>query len=205
MSKISPEVLTSQPSHLRSSCHRSSGFTLEELSEDDIGYDADIEVVRPEYEDVESGNEDDHDGQEDFDEGYDSQDPGEILADRLRGLYCDPKLVSTDALQSPKKGQKRMSRDMAGGRAEGPMLVGREDFEIMELSVHTDEKQAAKRQRKRLARSKTGERIVRLISQDRSENTSRCGAERSALASSSSSIEQTALPETEDLQMTDVI
>lgn len=179
---------------------RSSEFSLEELSEDDVGYDADIEVVRPEYEDVDSGNDDNHE-----EHGYDSETSEDHLADRLRGLYCDPSMVSSDTQQSLKKGRKRMSKEMEGGKVKSSMQSGRSDLEILELSVHTDDKHPAKRQRNRLARSKTGERIVRLALQDRTENASKSGTDSSILASSPCLMEGMTTPEVPDLEMLDMI
>jgi hypothetical protein len=183
------------------STRRSSEFSVEELSSDDIGYDADIEVVQPEYEDAESGN----DEETRDDEGYESVDSEGQLAHRLRGLYCDPSMASSEmsvSQQSPRKGKKRMSKDMVEGTTNGLPRMARSDLEIMELSVHTDDIQPAKRQRKRLARSKTGERIVRLISKDRAENESRSGADSSTLASSPSPVEQPASPEPDMMDVT---
>lgn len=177
---------------------RSSQFSLEELSEDDVGYDADIEVVRPEYEDAESGNEDDVQGD---DSSADSEDH---LADQLKGLYCDPNMVSSDPQKSPQKGRKRMSKDMEGSKVTSSMRNGRSDMEILELSVHTDDNPPAKRQRNRLARSKAGERIVRLLSGEREDHGAMSGTESSTLASSPGLIEgpATSTSEMQDLEMT---
>lgn len=201
MSEDLPKTSHARQTRRAASDPPSSHFFLEELSEDDIGYDADIEVVRPEYEDVESGNEDDaHE-----DEGYDSANPEDQLAQRLRGLYCDSSMASSDTQQSPRRGRKRMSKDIEGSKAEGSVLMGRSELEVMELSVHTDDKQPAKRQKRRTARSRTGERIVRMISRDRAELATRSDAESSTLASSSSSIERQTTPGVQDFEMTDVI
>jgi len=177
---------------------RSSQFSLEELSDDDIGYDADVEVVRPEYEDAESGNEDDTQHDEN------STDSEEHLAHRLRALYCDPNTVSSETQQSAKKGRKRMSKDMDGTKPRSTMRTSRSDIEIWELSVHTDDKHRAKRQRNRLARSRTGERIVQLIPQDGAENGLKSGTDSSNLAASLSIIEgpATSTSEMQDLEMT---
>ena len=181
------------PSHRR----RSSQFSLEELSDDDIGYDADVEVVRPEYEDAESGNEDDTPGDEN------STDSEEHLAHRLRALYCDPKTVSSGTQQSTKKGRKRMSKDMEGTKAKSSVRNSRSDIEIWELSVHTDDKHRAKRQRNRLARSRTGERIVQLIPQHGAENGMKSGTDSSNLASSIMvEVPATSTSEMQDLEMT---
>lgn len=177
---------------------RSSQFSLEELSDDDIGYDADVEVVRPEYEDAESGNEDDTQHDEN------STDSEEHLAHRLRALYCDPNTVSSETQQSAKKGRKRMSKDMDGTKPRSTMRTSRSDIEIWELSVHTDDKHRAKRQRNRLARSRTGERIVQLIPQDGAEDGLKSGTDSSNLAASLSMIEgpATSTSEMQDLEMT---
>jgi hypothetical protein len=178
--------------------HRSSQFSLEELSEDDVGYDADIEVVRPDYEDAESGNEDDAQGD---DSSIDSEDH---LADQLKGLYCDPNMVSSDPQKSPQKGRKRMSKDMEGTQFTSSMWNGRSDMEILELSVHTDDNPPAKRQRNRLTGSKSGERIVRVISGEREEHEAKSGTESSTFVSSPSPIEgpATSTSEMQDLEMT---
>ena len=177
---------------------RSSQFSLEELSDDDIGYDADVEVVRPEYEDAESGNEDDTQHDEN------STDSEEHLAHRLRALYCDPNTVSSETQQSAKKGRKRLSKDMDGTKPRSTMRTSRSDIEIWELSVHTDDKHRAKRQRNRLARSRTGERIVQLIPQDGAEDGLKSGTDSSNLAASLSMIEgpATSTSEMQDLEMT---
>jgi hypothetical protein len=181
------------PSHRR----RSGQFSLEELSDDDIGYDADVEVVRPEYEDAESGNEDD------TQEDDNSTDSEEHLAHRLRALYCDPKTVSSGTQQSTKKGRKRMSKDMEGTKTKSSMRTSRSEIEVWELSVHTDDKHPAKRQRNRLARSRTGDRIVQLIPQGGAENGMKSGTDSSNLASSIM-IEgpATSTSEMQDLEMT---
>ena len=176
---------------------RPSHFSLEELSEDDIGYDGDIEVVRPEYEDAESGSED---GAHE-DEGYDSADSEDQLAYRLRGLFCDPNTPSNSNKHSPKRGRKRMSVEMEP-TADSALRLGRSDIEIMELCVHTDDNQPTKRRKK--ARSKAGERTVRLLSLDRADNATTSRAESPALGSSPRSNEYLPTHEESDEEMMDV-
>lgn len=170
---------------------------MEELSEDDIGYDGDIEVVKAEYDEAESGDEEySHDGQ-----GNESIDSEDQLSHRLRGLYCDPSMVSSETQPSPRKGKKRMSKEMDGRRDAVPRQV-RSELEVMELSAHTDDIQPAKRQKKRVARSKAGERTVRLISQDRAESDCRSAADSSPLAASPSPVERPASPEADMMDVT---
>lgn len=175
---------------------QSNHFSLEELSEDDIGYDADIEVVRPEYEDAESSNEDDA---QDDDSSTNSEDR---LAHRLRGLYCDPNMVSSDPEKNPKKGRKRMSKDMEGPKVMSSVRNGRADLEIMELSVNTDAKHPAKRQRNSLTRSKATKGDFPSISKKREETGVK--SDSSTLASSPNSTEGAAVfpAETQDVEMT---
>jgi hypothetical protein len=177
---------------------RSSQFSLEELSDDDVGYDADVEVVRPEYEDAESVNEDDA---QDDDSSADSEDH---LSHRLRGLYCDPTMVSSDAPKSPRKGRKRMSKDMEGGKLVSSVRNGRSDLEILELSVHTDDKHPAKRQRSSLTSFKTAQRSARSALEEHEGNGLKSTTDSSTLASSPSPSEDAPMStsEKQDLEMT---
>jgi len=88
---------------------------VEEISPDDMGYDGDIEVVRPDqYEEAESDFEDEHGKNQ-----WLWPDTDDELAGRLRRLSCDPHVAAVSPSssrpsredESGSRGVKRQSKD----------------------------------------------------------------------------------------------
>lgn len=138
-----------------------SGITVEEISDGEFAYDGDIEVVRPDqYEEPES-------------------DPGELeplniphhdyelwqnrLAEKLTALDCNSDTESADAEKRPPS-RKRTSRDRVEITfADSSFPNSSAGLEITELQDEPDAGPHAKRPRRKVRRTKTGERIIHVL------------------------------------------
>ena len=123
----------------------SDGYSIEEIFPDDIGYDGDVEVLRPDqYEEPESEFEDDQALKRLW------PDTDEELASRLRRLSCERQ--SRNAPRDvPQRGQKRRSTEMEADE-ESPSLFLTE----IEVSEVVEAQQPAQPLTKR--RKKTGDK-----------------------------------------------
>jgi hypothetical protein len=126
---------------------------VEELSPDDMGYDGDVEVVRPDvYEEAES----------DFEDNkvprrlYDTDDD---LARHLRGLSCEAKPRGSPQPGDGERGRKRRSTEM-NPRANSP-LYRTTEIEISEIVDDQTEQPPTKRRRKRDLKPSMAQRAAR--------------------------------------------
>jgi hypothetical protein len=142
--------------HRRSS---SDNITVEELSDDEYGYDGDIEVFRPdEYEEADS------------DTGNVASPPvlrqdysywQARLSEKLTALNCNSDTnESQDNMDRPpsrKRRSRESAKDAGHGRAARDMSAS---FEVVELVDGSGVGPPAKRRRRKSRRSKTSERII---------------------------------------------
>jgi hypothetical protein len=137
----------------------SGSLSIEELSEDEVGYDGDIEVIRPDqYEEPES-------------------EPGESeaepivyhaynnwqnkLSERMQALDCNSDTNdSQDQLDRPPS-RKRSSRQLGlDTNPERPVTSSPAGLEIIELENEADTSPLRKRIKRRIRRTKTNEKSV---------------------------------------------
>jgi hypothetical protein len=125
---------------------------IEELSKEDMGYDADVEIVKPDqYEEPESET----DGEEE-NAGQDSEAMENQLAVRLRKLSCDIDHQEQEQQRSPVgdgRSRKRMSKEMQGDPGSSQLHLS--DFEVTELIDELEHGPPAKRRQRRSLRKTT--------------------------------------------------
>ncbi|OCT47781.1 hypothetical protein CLCR_03701 [Cladophialophora carrionii] len=133
----------------------SDGFSVEEISPDDMGYDGDIEVLHPDqYEEPESEFED-----EALKKLW--PDTDDELASRLRRLSCERQPKSAHRGDyADDRGRKRLSTEMDDDEDESAALDATE-IEISELVDGQAAQPPMKRRRKRSERTPLGQRVVK--------------------------------------------
>lgn len=202
MSRLSQQGSSSPCKGSKYLRNRSSDeFLIEELSPDDMGYDADIETIKPDkYEDVESESE----GMVTPDKNWESID--EELAARMRQLG---KNQLSPVRSSSNRGRKRMSIEMADGDTllGGPCSPDIEIHEVVDNTAPSPAKRRRKKSRHRSAAQYTlqGQNEVWTDSSGRGEGNGR-GKGVTATSTSSATSEQ-ARPkndEDDDDEMMDV-
>jgi len=130
----------------------SDDYSIEEISADDMGYDADVEVLHPDqYEEPESEFEDDQALRRLW------PDTDDELSSRLRRLSCErePKMAQREDLHG---GRKRLSAEM-DDEGESAARVNTE-IEVSEL-VDGQAAQPPTKRRKRSGKTPLGHRVVR--------------------------------------------
>lgn len=136
----------------------SGDLQVEELSPDDMGYDGDVEILRPDhYEEVESDFEDEA-GQ--IQKQVEWPDADEELARKLRRLRCDPPPSSSPKMDNGERGLKRQSvaMDEEGSRAQFPTS----ELEVSELvEGQTQHPPPSKRRKKRSSQQIMAHRLAR--------------------------------------------
>jgi hypothetical protein len=127
---------------------------VEELSPDDMGYDGDVEILRPDhYEEIDSDFEDDKTGQNQW------PDTDEELARKLRLLACGPEFVDSSRPEDSEHGKKRRSKEMEN---ETPPARGAHtDFEVSEMVDGQTEQRPTKKRRKRPSQQSMAHRLGR--------------------------------------------
>lgn len=131
----------------------SDDFSIEEISADDMGYDADVEVLQPDqYEDLESDFEDDHALRKLW------PDTEDELASRLRRLSCErePKNARREDIG---RGRKRLSKEM-DDEEEKP-TAGCTEIEVSEIVDGQAAPPPTKRIKKRSGKTPLGHRVVK--------------------------------------------
>ena len=132
----------------------SDGYSVEELSPDDVGYDGDIEVLRPDqYEEPESDFEDDQALRRLW------LDTDDELASRLRRLSCErePKTARREDLQH---GRKRLSAEMDVEDETSPRLP-RTEIDVCEIVDGQPAQRPTKRRKQRAEKEPLGQRVVK--------------------------------------------
>jgi len=120
---------------------------IEEMSPDEMGYDGDVEVLRPDqYEDAESDLEDTTPRRRLW------PDTDDELAGKLRRLSCDPSVLHAQQLEDRSKlGAKRQSKEMdVDDRGSGSR---RTEIEVSELVDEQAEQRPIKRRKRRVSQS----------------------------------------------------
>lgn len=132
---------------------------VEEVTSDDMGYDGDVEVLRPDNcEEVES----------DFEDAQPQRrlewpDPEEELARKLTGLRCDPPSPNSSKLDPADRGTKRESvaMDYEDARPRSRPHVTKSELEVSELLEGQGEQPPQKRRKKRSSQQIMAHRLIR--------------------------------------------
>ncbi|KIV96930.1 hypothetical protein PV10_00743 [Exophiala mesophila] len=136
---------------------------VEEVTSDDMGYDGDVEVLRPDNcEEVESDLEDITPQKR-----LEWPDPQEELARRLTRLKCDPPSPNSSKLDSMDRGTKREStamdyqdaRPRPGSRVQ-PHAI-KPELEVSEMLEGQVEQPPHKRRKKRTSQQTMAHRLIR--------------------------------------------
>lgn len=145
---------------------KSSDFLIQEVPDDEIGYDADVEVLKPdEYEELESERSDDAANSVES-----AGRPGDDLVERMKSLSCnsDTRIPLHDADSS--RGRKRRSKDAFGAFAADTSTGHSESqLEVIEVGDDQDSRPRLKRARHRSRRSKLADDLVRKPPDSRSD------------------------------------
>ncbi|KIW28237.1 uncharacterized protein PV07_07916 [Cladophialophora immunda] len=132
----------------------SDGYSVEEISADDIGYDGDIEVLLPDqYEEPDS----------DFEDPKALRrlwpDTDDELATKLRRLSCDPHPLRHARRDDGERGRKRMSREMDDEEGEVPLK--HTEIEVSELVDGHAEQPPPKRRKNKNSKPPLGQRAAK--------------------------------------------
>ncbi|KIX00834.1 uncharacterized protein Z518_09899 [Rhinocladiella mackenziei CBS 650.93] len=132
----------------------SDELCIEEMSPDDMGYDGDVEVLRPDqYEDAESDFEDDKAL------GRLWPDTDDELAGRLRRLSCDPQIIPLAHRDDSDRGRKRRSREMDD--EDLSPLTRSPEIEVSELVDGPTDQPAPKRRKHKSSKQSMAPRVIK--------------------------------------------
>ncbi|KIW61280.1 hypothetical protein PV05_01419 [Exophiala xenobiotica] len=127
---------------------------IEEMSPDDMAYDGDTEVLRPDqYEEADSDFEDDRALRRLW------PDTDDELAGRLRRLSCDARARTPKRQHDGSRGQKRRSKDIDFEQETPPRK--RTEIEVSELVDGQTEQQPIKRRKKRTPKPSMAHRVAK--------------------------------------------
>ncbi|EXJ73356.1 uncharacterized protein A1O5_03116 [Cladophialophora psammophila CBS 110553] len=132
----------------------SDGYSVEEISADDMGYDGDIEVLLPDqYEEPESDFEDDKALLRLW------PDTDDELASKLRRLFCDPHSLRHTRRDDGDRGRKRVSREMDDGEENASLK--HTEIEVSELVDGHAEQPPPKKRKNRASKPPAGQQGVK--------------------------------------------
>jgi len=153
MARPAPDVSTHRAKRgKRSRQDTRDQLVIEEISPDDMGYDGDIEVVRPDqYEDPASDLEDETILKRLW------ADTDDELAGGMRRLSCDTRSQSSPPKEDSDRGRKRQSKEADTASHPGNKKT---EIEVSELVDEQDIHRPHKRRRKRSRRPNTAHRLM---------------------------------------------
>ncbi|KIW89117.1 uncharacterized protein Z519_09969 [Cladophialophora bantiana CBS 173.52] len=144
----------------------SDGYSVEEISADDMGYDGDIEVLLPDqYEEPESDFEDDKALRRLW------PDTDDELASKLRRLSCDPHFLQHTRRDDGDRGRKRMSTEMDDG--EEDVSLKQTEIEVSELVDGHAEQPPPKKRKNRASKPPAGQRVKKQSTEAWSDSSDR--------------------------------
>lgn len=146
--------------HTRS---RHDSITIEELSDGDFGYDADIEILRPD-----ESEEPDSDTGEPKSSIIERQHDYDIwqsrLAEKMTALDCNSDTNGSQGPEDRPPSRKRRSRDHADAIwVDSSVPNSSAGLEVIEIMEDSDPGHHAKRPRRKARRTKTSERIIHTL------------------------------------------
>lgn len=148
----------------------SSEWLIDEVLDDETGYDADVEILRPDaYEEPDSDRSDDGASSTESDERSRND-----LVRHMKSLSCNSKLRIVSKEADPHRGRKRRSTDAFG--ASLPQVYTRladDQVEVTEVVDEQDSKGPMKRVRRRRRISHVANGVVRVACTTDSERGER--------------------------------
>ena len=170
-------------------------LSIEELSEDEIGYDADIEVLRPDQ--CEEPDSDHCENKRATIEYRDYECWQNKLVEGMMSLDCNSTTYDSQELPETPPGRKRTSVEITGSNKEiGSSAVVDTTIGVMEVADDLDATPNPKRMRRKSRRTRTSERIVHRLPRvwtdvrDLAESTSAAMASSESSAKSKSSFDR---------------
>lgn len=138
----------------------SSELHIYEIPDDEIGYDADVETVRPDaYEEPDSEKSEGATSSSENEERWQDE-----LVEQMKSLHCNSNASTVSNEDCSSRGRKRRSKDAFGSSAVQPFTgLSETRLEINEIAEIADEQEARprpKRMRRRSRRSKTIHGII---------------------------------------------
>jgi len=176
------------PHRHRSSTNDTITMRIQEISEDEIGYEGDIEVVRPDqYEEPDSDAGELHDTA--ISAGHDYSFWQAKLAEKLRNLDCNSDTNdSQDCLDGPST-RKRRSREptdpLLGQRIPAPRSA---TLEVTEVHDGKEEAHRPKRARRKSRRIKSADMFVKRLQSIKTDVKEQPDSTSAAMASSEGSL-----------------
>jgi hypothetical protein len=144
-----------------------SDLTIHDISNDEVGYDADVEVLKPDaYEEPESDRSED--------EALNPCDDGdrwkEELVKHMASLNCNAETRNTSNDDNSSRGRKRKSKDAFGPpNGQASNALPQSQIEVTEVADDQQSRPRPKRARRRLRRTETGEKFVHKLPDSETE------------------------------------
>lgn len=129
-----------------------SELIIHEILDDEVGYDADVETLRPDaYEEPDSAESEDEASSTESEERWRNE-----LVKQMKSLSCDPNARIFSNEDDSSRGRKRRSKDAFGAPAAQVFTTLSENqIEITEIADDQETRPRPKRVRRRSRRSKT--------------------------------------------------
>lgn len=152
--------------HKATRTQASSRLVIHEILEDETGYEADIEILRPDaYEEPDSEKSEDESDSSESEEQWRNE-----LVKQMKSLSCDPNARLFSIEDDSSRGRKRRSKDAFGAPVAQTSTVSSENqIEITEFADDHETRPRLKRVRRRSRRSKTVDRPIRELRGSESE------------------------------------
>jgi hypothetical protein len=144
----------------------SSRLVIHEIFDDEVGYDADVETLRPDaYEEPDSEKSEDEADSTESEEQWRNE-----LVKQMKSLSCDPNARHFSNEDGSSRGRKRRSKDAFGAPAAQISTVSSENqIEITEIADDHETRPRLKRVRRRSRRSRTVDRSIHKLPGSESE------------------------------------
>jgi hypothetical protein len=152
--------------HKATRTQASSRLVIHEILDDEAGYEADIEILRPSaYEEPDSEKSEDESDSSESEEQWRNE-----LVKQMKSLSCDQNAGILSFEDDSNRGRKRRSKDAFGVPVAQISTVSSENqIEITEVADDHETRPRLKRVRRRSRRSKTVDRPIRELQGSDSE------------------------------------
>jgi Insulin-resistance promoting peptide in skeletal muscle len=152
--------------HKATGTQASSRLVIHEILDDEAGYEADIEILRPDaYEEPDSEKSEDEADSSESEEQWRNE-----LVKQMNSLSCDPNARLVSVEDDSRRGRKRRSKDAFGAPVAQISTVSSENqIEITEIADDHETRPRLKRLRRRSRRSKTVDKPIREVLGSESE------------------------------------
>lgn len=152
-----------------------SGLLIDEIADDETGYDADVEILRPDaYDEPDSGKSEDGASSTESEEHSRNE-----LVRHMSSLSCNPDSRTVSKETGSGRGRKRRSTDAFGASTKKiSAALAVNQFEVTEVADDQDSRAPVKRARRRRRPSKVANGVVRTISTSESEREGNASGNR---------------------------